>query len=55
MASGTPDWSALASENERFLADHGASAERLLAEPAHPGLAAGPGRPRARGRPRAPG
>ena len=31
MASRTPDWNALASENERFLADGGASAERLLA------------------------
>jgi hypothetical protein len=30
MASGTPDWSALASENERFLADGGASGERLV-------------------------
>ena len=30
MASGTPDWSALGSENERFLADGGASGERLV-------------------------
>ena len=30
MASGTPDWSELASENERFLADGGASGERLV-------------------------
>jgi hypothetical protein len=30
MAGGTPDWSALASENERFLADGGASGERLV-------------------------
>jgi hypothetical protein len=30
MASGTPDWSALAGENERFLADGGASGERLV-------------------------
>jgi hypothetical protein len=30
MASGTPDWSALASENERFLADGGAGGERLV-------------------------
>lgn len=30
MAGGTPDWSALASENERFLTDGGASGERLV-------------------------
>ena len=30
MVSGTPDWSALASENERFLTDGGASGERLV-------------------------
>ena len=30
MAGSTPDWSALASENERFLGDGGASAERLV-------------------------
>jgi hypothetical protein len=39
MASRTPDWSALASENERFLADGGASAERLLAPPEAEGSA----------------
>jgi hypothetical protein len=30
MASRTPDWSELASENERFLTDGGASGERLV-------------------------
>jgi len=40
MASRTPDWSALASENERFLADRGAGAERLAAPAAGPGPAA---------------
>jgi hypothetical protein len=39
MASRTPDWSALASENERFLADGGASAERLIAPPEAEGSA----------------
>jgi hypothetical protein len=41
MASRTPDWSALASENERFLADSGAGAERLVTAPAGQ-VAAGP-------------
>jgi hypothetical protein len=44
MASRTPDWSSLASENERFLADGGPSAERLVAGPAGPGA---PDRPAA--------
>jgi hypothetical protein len=41
MGTRTPDWSALASENERFLADSGAGAERLVAPPAGQ-VAAGP-------------
>jgi hypothetical protein len=64
MASGTPDWSELASENERFLADGGASGERLVppslwrasaeqVASAAPAAAASPGPAPARaGRPR---